>query len=39
VFVRDGLLDPRAVPRTLCALTPGSVPSGMPIGVFQDCVH
>jgi cytochrome c peroxidase len=39
VFVRDGLLDPRAVPRTLCRIMPDSVPSGMPIGVFQDCVH
>jgi cytochrome c peroxidase len=38
-FVRDGLLDPRALPRALCALTPESVPSGMPVGVFQDCLH
>jgi cytochrome c peroxidase len=39
VFVRDGLLDPRAVPQTLCRMTPASVPSGMAIGVFQDCLH
>ena len=39
VFVRDALLDPRAIPGTLCRMTPRSVPSGMPIGVFQDCLH
>jgi cytochrome c peroxidase len=39
VFVRDGLLDARAVPATLCRSTPTSVPSGMPIGIFQDCLH
>jgi cytochrome c peroxidase len=34
-FVRDGLLDPRALPQNLCALVPASVPSGMPVAQFQ----
>jgi cytochrome c peroxidase len=38
-FVRDGLLDSRAVPQSLCRITPASVPSGMAVGVFQDCLH
>ena len=37
VFVRDGLLDPRAVPDSLCRITPVGVPSGMDVGIFQDC--
>ncbi|MFN8179223.1 MAG: cytochrome c peroxidase [bacterium] len=37
VFVREGLLDPRALPENLCALIPTAVPSGMPIAVFQGC--
>lgn len=36
-FVRDGLLDPRAKPENLCKLVPASVPSGMPVLVFQAC--
>jgi cytochrome c peroxidase len=36
-FVRDGLLDPRALPEHLCRLVPGSVPSGFPVPVFQGC--
>jgi cytochrome c peroxidase len=36
-FVRDGLLDPRAKPRNMCRLVPESVPSGMPVIVFQGC--
>jgi cytochrome c peroxidase len=39
VFVRDGLLDARALPLSLCLLTPASVPSGIPVGIFQDCLH
>ena len=39
-FVRDGLLDPRAVPATLCdSILPTEVPSGMDVGIFQDCLH
>jgi cytochrome c peroxidase len=38
-FVRDGLLDPRAVPGTLCGILPNEVPSGMDVGLFQDCMH
>ena len=34
-FVRDGLLDMEAT--KLCHLIPGSVPSGMPVMVFQGC--
>jgi len=36
-FVRDGLLDPRARPEHLCHLVPRTVPSGMPVLVFQGC--
>ncbi len=36
-FVRHGLLDPRAVPTSLCRLLPVGVPSRMPVGIFQDC--
>ena len=36
-FVRDGLLDPRAVPDSLCRILPFGVPSGMDVGIFQDC--
>ena len=38
-FVRDGLLDPRAVPDSLCRILPIGVPSGMDVGIFQDCLH
>jgi hypothetical protein len=38
-FVRDGLLDPRAVPGSLCTVLPTAVPSGMDVGHFQDCLH
>lgn len=34
-FVRDGLLDPRATPERLRRLIPHSVPSGMPVLVFE----
>ena len=36
-FVRDGLLDPRALPGNLCGLIPAAVPSGMAVGTFQGC--
>ena len=36
-FVRDGLLDPRAKPEHLCRLIPDSLPSGMPLPVFEGC--
>jgi cytochrome c peroxidase len=36
-FVRDGLLDPRALPAHLCGMVPATVPSGMSIGTFQGC--
>lgn len=36
-FVRDGLLDPRARPRQLCALIPDGLPSGRPPLKFEGC--
>ena len=36
-FVRGGLLDPRATPEHLCDLIPKTVPSGMPVAVFEGC--
>lgn len=36
-FVRDGLLDPRARPRALCALVPDVVPSGARVARFEGC--
>ena len=36
-FVRDGLLDSRAVPRQLCALIPDALPSGRPPLKFEGC--
>lgn len=36
-FVRHGLLDPRAVPESLCRMLPLAVPSRMDVGIFQDC--
>ena len=36
-FVRDGLLDERALPRNLCALIPPSLPSGMQPLRFEQC--
>jgi cytochrome c peroxidase len=37
VFVRNGLLDPRARPASLCHLIPGDVPSGRPMLFFEGC--
>jgi len=36
-FVRDGLVDPRAGPRQLCALVPDALPSGRPPLKFEGC--
>lgn len=36
-FVRDALLDPRALPENLCELVPQRVPSGMTVATFQGC--
>jgi cytochrome c peroxidase len=36
-FVREALLDPRALPENLCHLLPSSVPSGLPLQTFQGC--
>jgi cytochrome c peroxidase len=36
-FVRDGLLDPRALPQHLCKLVPKKVPSGRPVLDFEIC--
>ena len=36
-FVRDGLLDPKASPETLCKLVPKSLPSGRTVAEFEDC--
>ena len=35
IFVRDGLLDPRATPDRLRRLVPQTVPSGRPVLVFE----
>ena len=37
IFVRDGLLDPRARAEHLCRLVPEQVPSGLPVLVFEGC--
>jgi cytochrome c peroxidase len=37
VFLRDGLLDPRAKPEHLCSLVPARVPSGRPVLDFGPC--
>ena len=34
-FVRDGLFDRRLL--QFCKDIPGSVPSGMPLQLFEDC--
>ena len=34
-FVRGGLLDPRALPANLMPMVPASLPSGLPVAVFQ----
>lgn len=36
-FVRDGLLDERALPKNLCKLVPAQVPSGSRVLQFQAC--
>jgi cytochrome c peroxidase len=36
-FVRDGLHDPKATPKSLCGLIPKSVPSGRPVLFFEGC--
>ena len=36
-FVRDGLLDPRARRANACSLIPRTVPSALPVAVFQGC--
>ena len=36
-FVRNGLLDQRAAAKSLCSILPASVPSGMPVLVFEGC--
>lgn len=38
-FVARGLLDDRAVPKSLCQIVPSSVPSGMPVLTFEACTH
>ncbi len=36
-FVRDGLLDKRAIKQSLCELVPTAVPSGFPVARFEEC--
>jgi cytochrome c peroxidase len=36
-FVRDGLHDREATPKSLCRLVPKSVPSGRPVLFFEGC--
>lgn len=36
-FVRDGLHDPKATPKSLCRLVPDFVPSGRPMLHFEGC--
>jgi hypothetical protein len=35
-FLREGLLDPRALPENLAALIPPSVPSGLSLHTFES---
>jgi cytochrome c peroxidase len=37
MFVRDGLLDPRAASERACRLIPLAVPSRLPLPLFQGC--
>lgn len=37
VFVRDGLMDDRALKQNLCRLVPATVPSGFPTMRFETC--
>ena len=37
-FVRDALLDARAGRENACRMAPRTVPSGLPVGVFQGCL-
>jgi len=37
-FLRDGLLDERALPANLCRLIPVTVPSGRKVLTFQGCL-
>ncbi|MFQ6028015.1 MAG: cytochrome-c peroxidase [Dehalococcoidia bacterium] len=36
-FVRDGLLDTKALPANMCRHVPDRVPSGMPLPFFEGC--
>ncbi len=36
-FLRDALLDPRALPENLCRFVPADVPSGIPVVEFEGC--
>ena len=36
-FVRNGLLDTRALPANLCKMIPKQVPSGIPVIRFEGC--
>ncbi|MDB5932789.1 MAG: hypothetical protein JWQ01_133 [Massilia sp.] len=36
-FVRNGLLDERASPATMCKLVPAALPSGAPLPRFEAC--
>jgi cytochrome c peroxidase len=36
-FVRNGLLDERALPAPLCKLVPAALPSGAPLPKFESC--
>jgi cytochrome c peroxidase len=38
-FVKNGLLDRRALKQNLCMLVPNSVPSGRPVLKFEACTH
>jgi len=36
-FLREGIFDPRALPKKLCKLIPPRVPSGKPLLKFEGC--
>jgi cytochrome c peroxidase len=36
-FVRNGLLDERALPSRMCKLVPSALPSGAPVPIFETC--
>jgi len=38
-FLKNGLLDERAKPQSLCLVSPKTVPSGIPVLSFEECTR